>query len=132
MNRGVWVLLADQVLMNTGFFMLFPLLTVHLTRDLGFDATGVGNSTGGALLDLSRGISADWLPWVGMAFVALLTAAGFTLLQRDTRFTSRIQPKGGMGRAPGEVAEKPPGGRTRDRDSLPLPVAGRGAAEARD
>jgi DHA1 family multidrug resistance protein-like MFS transporter len=36
------VLLADQVLMNTGFFMLFPLLTVHLTRDLGFDATGVG------------------------------------------------------------------------------------------
>src|SRR5437763_17131266 len=28
--------------MNTGFFMLFPLLTVHLTRDLGFDATGVG------------------------------------------------------------------------------------------
>jgi DHA1 family multidrug resistance protein-like MFS transporter len=38
----VWVLLADQVLMNTGFFMLFPLLTVHLTRDLGFDATGVG------------------------------------------------------------------------------------------
>jgi MFS transporter, DHA1 family, multidrug resistance protein len=41
-NRGVWVLLADQVLMNTGFFMLFPLLTVHLTRDLGFDATGVG------------------------------------------------------------------------------------------
>src|SRR5437762_14026983 len=41
-SRGVWVLLADQVLMNTGFFMLFPLLTVHLTRDLGFDATGVG------------------------------------------------------------------------------------------
>jgi DHA1 family multidrug resistance protein-like MFS transporter len=38
----VWVLLADQVLMNTGFFMLFPLLTVHLTRDLGFDVTGVG------------------------------------------------------------------------------------------
>src|SRR5258708_39410935 len=29
-------------MMNTGFFMLFPLLTVHLTRDLGFDATGVG------------------------------------------------------------------------------------------
>jgi predicted MFS family arabinose efflux permease len=41
-KRGVWVLLADQVLMNVGFFMLFPLLTVHLTRDLGFDATGVG------------------------------------------------------------------------------------------
>src|SRR5215210_4486379 len=41
-QRGVWVLLADAVLMNTGFFMLFPLLTVHLTRDLGFDATGVG------------------------------------------------------------------------------------------
>src|SRR5215210_7165110 len=41
-QRGVWVLLADQVLMNTGFFMLFPLLTVHLTRNLGFDATGVG------------------------------------------------------------------------------------------
>lgn len=41
-NRGVWVLLADQVLMNIGFFMLFPLLTVHLTRNLGFDATGVG------------------------------------------------------------------------------------------
>jgi len=29
-------------MMNIGFFMLFPLLTVHLTRDLGFDATGVG------------------------------------------------------------------------------------------
>lgn len=41
-ERGVWVLLADQVLMNTGFFMLFPLLTVHLTRDLGLDATAVG------------------------------------------------------------------------------------------
>jgi DHA1 family multidrug resistance protein-like MFS transporter len=41
-NRGVWVLLADQVLMNIGFFMLFPLLTVHLTRNLGFEATGVG------------------------------------------------------------------------------------------
>jgi len=41
-NRGVWVLLLDQVLMNTGFFMLFPLLTVHLTHNLGFDATGVG------------------------------------------------------------------------------------------
>ena len=41
-QRGVWVLLADQVLMNVGFFMLFPLLTVHLTRDLGFDATSVG------------------------------------------------------------------------------------------
>src|ERR1044071_5961776 len=41
-SRGGWVLLGDQVLMNTGFFMLFPLLTVHLTRDLGFDATGVG------------------------------------------------------------------------------------------
>ncbi len=39
---GVWALLVDQGLMNTGFFMLFPLLTVHLTRDLGFEATGVG------------------------------------------------------------------------------------------
>ncbi len=38
----MWVLLADQAMMNIGFFMLFPLLTVHLTRDLGFDATGVG------------------------------------------------------------------------------------------
>ena len=36
------MLLADQSMMNIGFFMLFPLLTVHLTRDLGFDATGVG------------------------------------------------------------------------------------------
>ena len=36
------MLLADQAMMNVGFFMLFPLLTVHLTRDLGFDATGVG------------------------------------------------------------------------------------------
>src|ERR671930_1547062 len=41
-RRGVWVLLVDQAIMNTGFFMLFPLLTVHLTRNLGFDATGVG------------------------------------------------------------------------------------------
>ncbi len=39
---GVLALLIDQGLMNAGFFMLFPLLTVHLTRDLGFDATGVG------------------------------------------------------------------------------------------
>jgi DHA1 family multidrug resistance protein-like MFS transporter len=41
-KTGVWVLLADQTLMNIGFFMLFPLLTVHLTRDLRFDATAVG------------------------------------------------------------------------------------------
>jgi DHA1 family multidrug resistance protein-like MFS transporter len=30
------------MLTNVGYFMLFPLLTVHLTQDLGFDATGVG------------------------------------------------------------------------------------------
>jgi MFS transporter, DHA1 family, multidrug resistance protein len=41
-NRGVWVLLVDQALLNAGFYMLLPLLTVHLTRDLGFDATAVG------------------------------------------------------------------------------------------
>lgn len=41
-NRGVWVLLIDQALLNTGFYMLLPLLTVHLTQDLGFDAGAVG------------------------------------------------------------------------------------------
>ncbi len=41
-SLGVWSLLADQGLMNAGFYMLFPLLTVHLIQDLGFDATGVG------------------------------------------------------------------------------------------
>ena len=41
-GQGVWILLVDQMLTNVGFFMLFPLLTVHLTRNLGFDATGVG------------------------------------------------------------------------------------------
>jgi MFS family permease len=42
--------------MNTGFFMLFPLLTVHLTRDLGFDATGVGLVLGGRNL-LQQGLA---------------------------------------------------------------------------
>lgn len=39
---GVWVLLGDQALMNAGFFMLYPLLAVHLTSRLGFDATTAG------------------------------------------------------------------------------------------
>ena len=41
-QRGVWVVLADQVLTNTGFFMLYPLLTVHLTHNVGLDATAAG------------------------------------------------------------------------------------------
>lgn len=41
-SAGVWVLLVDQALMNAGFFMLFPLLGVHLTRTLGFDVATVG------------------------------------------------------------------------------------------
>ncbi len=39
---SIWGLLIDQGLTNAGFFMLFPLLTVYLTRDLGFDATSAG------------------------------------------------------------------------------------------
>lgn len=41
-STGVWVLLVGQGLMNAGFFMLFPLLGVHLTRSLGFDVATVG------------------------------------------------------------------------------------------
>lgn len=39
---GVWSILTGQGLMTAGFFMLFPLLAVHLTQNLGFDAFTVG------------------------------------------------------------------------------------------
>ena len=32
----------------------------------------------------------DWLPWVGMCAVAIVSAIGFAWLQRDTRFQKRL------------------------------------------
>lgn len=41
-RRGVAVLLANSALMSAGFYMLIPLLSVHLTRDLGFSGAAAG------------------------------------------------------------------------------------------
>jgi MFS transporter, DHA1 family, multidrug resistance protein len=41
-SRGVAVLVANSGLMSAGFFMLIPLLSVHLTRDLGFSGAAAG------------------------------------------------------------------------------------------
>lgn len=41
-RRGIVVLLANSGLMSAGFFMLIPLLSVHLTRDLGFSGAAAG------------------------------------------------------------------------------------------
>ena len=40
--RGLAVLLANQTLLNGSFFMLFPLISVHFTRDVGMSATVIG------------------------------------------------------------------------------------------
>ena len=36
------MLLANSGLMSAGFFMLIPLLSVHLTRDLGYSGAAAG------------------------------------------------------------------------------------------
>jgi DHA1 family multidrug resistance protein-like MFS transporter len=41
-RRGVAVLVANSGLMSAGFFMLIPLLSVHLTRDLGLSGAAAG------------------------------------------------------------------------------------------
>lgn len=41
-HRGVVTLLANTLLMHFGFFMLFPLISVHFTRDVGLTAAVVG------------------------------------------------------------------------------------------
>ncbi len=41
-RRGIGVLLANNALMSAGFYLLIPLLSVHLTRDAGFSATAAG------------------------------------------------------------------------------------------
>ncbi|HET7770369.1 MAG TPA: MFS transporter [Chloroflexota bacterium] len=41
-RRGVYVLLANSALMSAGFFMLIPLLSVHLTQNLGFSGAAAG------------------------------------------------------------------------------------------
>jgi len=41
-QRGIAVLLANGCLMSAGFFMLIPLLSVHLTRDLGYSGAAAG------------------------------------------------------------------------------------------
>ena len=41
-RRGVFVLLANSALMSAGFFMLIPLLSVHLTQNLGFSGAAAG------------------------------------------------------------------------------------------
>jgi DHA1 family multidrug resistance protein-like MFS transporter len=95
-SRGVWVLLADQVLMNTGFFMLFPLLTVHLTRDLGFDATGVGLvlaarnllQQGAAPLGGSLSDRIGYKPVIVAGF--LVRAVGFSLFALSHEFVGII------------------------------------------
>ena len=41
-RRGVYVLLANSALMSAGFFMLIPLLSVHLTQNLGLSGAAAG------------------------------------------------------------------------------------------
>ncbi|HEX2173280.1 MAG TPA: MFS transporter [Dehalococcoidia bacterium] len=41
-RRGVVALLANSGLMSFGFYMLFPLISVHYTQDIGMTATVVG------------------------------------------------------------------------------------------
>jgi MFS transporter, DHA1 family, multidrug resistance protein len=113
-TRGVWVLLADQVLMNTGFFMLFPLLTVHLTRDLGFDATGVGlilaarnlMQQGAAPFGGSLSDRIGYKPTIVAGF--LVRAVGFLLFAFSKDATGVIA--GAMVTAAGGALFDPPGG----------------------
>jgi DHA1 family multidrug resistance protein-like MFS transporter len=41
-RRGIAVLLANNGLMSAGFYLLIPLLSVHLTRDLGLSGAAAG------------------------------------------------------------------------------------------
>ncbi|HEU5315617.1 MAG TPA: MFS transporter, partial [Chloroflexota bacterium] len=41
-QRGIAVLLANSALMSAGFFLLIPLLSVHLTQDVGFSGAAAG------------------------------------------------------------------------------------------
>lgn len=41
-RRGIAVLLVNNALMTAGFFMLIPLLSVHLTQTLGFSGAAAG------------------------------------------------------------------------------------------
>ena len=50
----------------------------------------LGNGSGGALIDISARVGLAWLPWIGMCGVAIVSAIGFALLQRDTRFQKRL------------------------------------------
>jgi DHA1 family multidrug resistance protein-like MFS transporter len=50
----------------------------------------LGNGTGGALIDLSARANLAWLPWIGMAAVAALSATGFAVLQRNARLYQRL------------------------------------------
>ncbi|HEY0583129.1 MAG TPA: MFS transporter, partial [Chloroflexota bacterium] len=54
----------------------------------------LGNGTGGALIDIGVRAGVPWLPWVGMCGVAIVSAVGFALLQRDARIQTRLQGSG--------------------------------------
>ncbi len=41
-STGVWALLVDSFASNFGFFLLMPVLAIHLTRDLGWAAWAAG------------------------------------------------------------------------------------------
>jgi DHA1 family multidrug resistance protein-like MFS transporter len=58
----------------------------------------LGNGTGGALIDLSARAQIDWLPWMGMCGVALLSSLGFAVLQRDARLQARLASRRGAPR----------------------------------
>jgi DHA1 family multidrug resistance protein-like MFS transporter len=60
----------------------------------------LGNGTGGALIDLSQRASLAWLPWVGMSAVALISAAGFAILQRNAYLQRRLASRGPLAREP--------------------------------
>jgi MFS family permease len=51
----------------------------------------LGNGSGGALIDISARAGLAWLPWIGMSGVAVVSAIGFAILQRDTRLQKRLQ-----------------------------------------
>lgn len=100
--------------MNTGFFMLFPLLTVHLTRDLGFDATGVGVILGARNL-MQQGAApfggglADrvgYKPTIVAGF--LVRAIGFSLFAFSKDVPGVVA--GAMVTAAGGALFDPPGG----------------------
>jgi DHA1 family multidrug resistance protein-like MFS transporter len=61
-STGVWALLIDSFASNLGFFLLVPVLAVHLTRDMGWPAWEAG------LVLAIRQLSQQGLaPWGGAA-----------------------------------------------------------------